>query len=55
MLRQMILWLARSQRIKKLISTMPVSSGIVGHHVPGEDTGVRRARDRGADRSPAST
>jgi proline dehydrogenase len=37
-LRQMILWLARSQRIKKLISTMPVSSGIVGHHVPGEDT-----------------
>ena len=38
MLRQMILWLARSERIKKLISTMPVSSGIVGHHVPGEDT-----------------
>jgi len=37
-LRQMILWLARSERIKKLISTMPVSSGIVGHHVPGEDT-----------------
>jgi proline dehydrogenase len=34
----MILWLARSERIKKLISTMPVSSGIVGHHVPGEDT-----------------
>ncbi len=38
MLRQTILWLARSERIKKLISTMPVSSGIVGHHVPGEDT-----------------
>ena len=38
MLRQMILWLARSERIKNLISTMPVSSGIVGHHVPGEDT-----------------
>ena len=38
MLRQTILWLARSERIKKLISTMPVSSGIVSHHVPGEDT-----------------
>ena len=38
MLRQMILWLARSERIKNLIITMPVSSGIVGHHVPGEDT-----------------
>ena len=38
MLRQMILWLARSERIKNLISTMPVSSGIVRHHVPGEDT-----------------
>jgi proline dehydrogenase len=37
-LRQMILWLARSERLKKLITTMPVSSGIVGHHVPGEDT-----------------
>ena len=38
MLRQTILWLARSERIKKLISTMPVSSGIVSSYVPGEDT-----------------
>ena len=38
MLRQTILWLARSERIKKLISTMPVSSGIVGSYVPGEET-----------------
>ena len=38
MLRQTILWLARSERIKKLISTMPVSSGIVSSYVPGEET-----------------
>ena len=38
MLRQTILWLARSERIKKLISTMPVSSGIVSNYVPGEET-----------------
>ncbi len=38
MLRQSILWLARSERIKKLISTMPVSGGIVSSYVPGEDT-----------------
>jgi proline dehydrogenase len=37
-LRQTILWLARSERLKKLISTMPVSSGIVNSYVPGEDT-----------------
>jgi proline dehydrogenase len=37
-LRQTILWLARSERIKKLISTMPVSSGIVSSYVPGEET-----------------
>jgi len=37
-LRQTILWLARSERLKKLISTMPVSSGIVSSYVPGEDT-----------------
>ena len=54
MLRQTILWLARSERIKKLISTMPVSSGIVSHHVPGEDTASAVARDRGAV-APAST
>jgi proline dehydrogenase len=37
-LRQSILWLARSQRIKRLISVMPVSSGIVNRFVPGDDT-----------------
>ena len=35
MLRQTILWLARSERIKKLISTMPVK-GVVSSYVPGE-------------------
>ncbi|HYJ26654.1 MAG TPA: proline dehydrogenase family protein [Nocardioides sp.] len=38
MLRQPILLLARSQGVKKLVSTMPVSSGIVTAHVPGEKT-----------------
>nr|WP_308189331.1 proline dehydrogenase family protein [Nocardioides furvisabuli] len=38
MLRQPILLLARSQGVKKLVSTMPVSSGIVTSHVPGETT-----------------
>ncbi|MGH3360849.1 MAG: proline dehydrogenase family protein, partial [Nocardioides sp.] len=38
LLRQPILLLARSQRIKKLVSTMPVSSGIVTNYVPGEST-----------------
>jgi proline dehydrogenase len=33
-----ILLLARSQGIKKLVSTMPVSSGIVTSYVPGETT-----------------
>ncbi len=47
MLRQTILWLARSERLKKLISTMPVSSGIVSSYVPGEDTAsaVRATRE----------
>jgi proline dehydrogenase len=38
LLRQPILLLARSQRVKKLVSTMPVSSGIVTSYVPGEST-----------------
>jgi proline dehydrogenase len=50
-LRQTILWLARSERIKKLISTMPVSSGIVSSYVPGEDTAsaVRATQELIAD------
>ncbi len=38
LLRQPILLLARSQGVKKLVSTMPVSSGIVTGYVPGELT-----------------
>ena len=38
LLRAPILLLARSQGIKKLVSTMPVSSGIVTSYVPGEGT-----------------
>ena len=38
LLRQPLLLLARSGRIKSLVSTMPVSAGIVRSYVPGEDT-----------------
>ena len=38
LLRQPILLLAKSDLVKKLVSTMPVSSGIVTSHVPGETT-----------------
>ena len=38
LLRQPILVLARSGRVKQLVSTMPVSSGIVTGYVPGETT-----------------
>ncbi len=38
MLRQPLLMLARSTKIKNLVSTMPVSSGIVHRYVPGEST-----------------
>ncbi|MET1058059.1 MAG: proline dehydrogenase family protein [Nocardioides sp.] len=38
MLRQPLLLLARSERVKQLVSTMPVSAGIVSSYVPGEDT-----------------
>jgi proline dehydrogenase len=50
-LRQTILWLARSERVKRLISTMPVSAGIVSSYVPGEDTAsaVRATQELIAD------
>ncbi|WP_243056273.1 proline dehydrogenase family protein [Nocardioides sp. SR21] len=38
LLRQPLLLLARSAQVKKLVSTMPVSSGIVHSYVPGETT-----------------
>jgi proline dehydrogenase len=38
LLRQPLLLLARSTRVKDLVSTMPVSSGIVRSYVPGETT-----------------
>jgi proline dehydrogenase len=38
LLRQPLLLLARSTQVKKLVSTMPVSSGIVRSYVPGETT-----------------
>jgi len=37
-LRQPLLLLSRSNRVKELVSSMPVSSGIVSRYVPGEDT-----------------
>ena len=38
MLRQPLLMLARSGRVKELVTAMPVSSGIVSRYVPGETT-----------------
>ncbi|HET7387781.1 MAG TPA: proline dehydrogenase family protein [Nocardioidaceae bacterium] len=38
MLRQPLLVLARSERVKELVTAMPVSSGIVARYVPGEST-----------------
>ena len=38
LLRQPLLMLARSRRVQELVSTMPVSSGIVHSYVPGETT-----------------
>jgi proline dehydrogenase len=37
-LRRSLLALSRSTQVKDLVSTMPVSSGIVARYVPGEDT-----------------
>ena len=47
MLRQPLLMLASSTRMKNLASTMPVSSGIVHRYVPGEttDSAVEATRD----------
>jgi proline dehydrogenase len=39
LLREPLLLLARSPRVKKLVSTMPISAGIVKSYVPGETTG----------------
>ncbi len=38
MLREPLLLLSRSERVKRLVSTMPVSSGIVRSYVAGETT-----------------
>lgn len=38
LLREPLLMLSRSQQMKKLVATLPVSSGIVRSHVPGETT-----------------
>ncbi|HCB03435.1 MAG TPA: proline dehydrogenase [Nocardioides bacterium] len=38
MLSRPLLMLSRSEVVKKLVSTMPVSAGIVRSHVPGEST-----------------
>jgi proline dehydrogenase len=36
LLRPMLLTMSRSERVKNLVSSMPVSSGIVARYVPGE-------------------
>jgi len=38
LLRQPLLFLARSNTVKKIVTTMPVSAGIVSSYVPGETT-----------------
>jgi proline dehydrogenase len=38
LLRQPLLLLSRSRQVKNLVSTLPVSSGIVHNYVPGEST-----------------
>ena len=47
MLRQPLLVLARSERVKELVTRMPVSSGIVARYVPGEGTAQAVAATRG--------
>ncbi|HET9500179.1 MAG TPA: proline dehydrogenase family protein [Marmoricola sp.] len=47
MLRQPLLMLARSRRLKDLVATMPVSSGIVSRFVAGEQTADAVAATRG--------
>ncbi len=46
MLRRSLLALAGSQRVKKLVSTMPVSSGIVARFVAGDDVDAAVATTR---------
>jgi len=38
LLRQPLLLLARSNQVKKIVSAMPVSAGVVSRYVPGETT-----------------
>ena len=38
MLRQSLLMLSRSERVKELVTTLPVSAAIVARYVPGEST-----------------
>ncbi len=49
-LRQSLLALSRSGRIKRMVSTMPISSGIVSRFVPGEhvEDAVRATRELAA-------
>jgi proline dehydrogenase len=46
-LRRSLLALSRSERLKRAVATLPVSSGVVARFVPGEATGdaVRGARE----------
>lgn len=46
MLRQPLLMLARSHKVKDLVATLPVSSGIVSGYVPGETTADAVAASR---------
>ncbi|MDX6324730.1 MAG: proline dehydrogenase, partial [Nocardioidaceae bacterium] len=39
-LRHSLLALSRSDRVKHLVTTMPVSSSVVARYVPGESTGA---------------
>jgi proline dehydrogenase len=50
-LREPLLLLSRSEKVKDLVTTMPVSSGIVARYVPGETTpaAVEAARALAAD------
>ena len=47
LLRQPLLLLSRSDRVKQLVSTLPVSAGIVRSYVPGETTEAAVAATRG--------
>src|SRR5215211_6710111 len=47
LLREPLLLLSRSGKVKQLVSTMPVSAGIVKSYVPGESTGSAVEATRG--------